>query len=129
MDICIYTRGTGQSRIILGIHVDDQAITGPNKQVIAKFKTELAQELDFTLKITVYCGSTSALSMIKNPVQRQKEKHFNVVYHWVRECFQRKRLLYVHLSGEKQPADMFTKPLPQVTLTKHLKENGFGKIY
>ena len=24
-------------------------------------------------------------TMIKNPVQRQKAKHFNVVYHWVRE--------------------------------------------
>ena len=34
MDTCIYTRGTGQSRIILGIHVDDQAIIGPNKMVI-----------------------------------------------------------------------------------------------
>ena len=44
MDNCIYTRGTGQSRIILGIHLDDQAILGPNKQVIAKFKTELAQK-------------------------------------------------------------------------------------
>ena len=31
-DTCIYTRGTGQSRIILGIHVDDQAIIGPNKR-------------------------------------------------------------------------------------------------
>ena len=28
MDTCIYTRGTGQSRIILGIHLDDQAIIG-----------------------------------------------------------------------------------------------------
>ena len=44
MDTCIYTRGTGQSRIVLGIHVDDQAIIGPNKQVIAKFKQELDAE-------------------------------------------------------------------------------------
>ena len=89
----------------------------------------LLQELGFPVKITVHCDSTSALSMIKNPVQRQKAKHFNVVYHWVRECFSRKRLQYVHLSGDRQPADMFTKPLPQVTLAKHLKEIGFGRIY
>ena len=31
LDTCIYTRGTSQSRIILGIHVDDQAIIGPEK--------------------------------------------------------------------------------------------------
>ena len=41
MDTCIYTRGEGQSRIILGIHVDDQVIVGPNKKVIAEFKMEL----------------------------------------------------------------------------------------
>ena len=44
MDTCIYTRGTGQSRIILGIHVDDQAIIGPNEMVIKQFKEELATE-------------------------------------------------------------------------------------
>ena len=89
----------------------------------------ILQELAFALKIIVHCDSTSTLSMIKNLVQRQKAKNFNVVYHWVRELFQRRRLLYVHLSGDRQPADMFTKPLPQVTLLKHLKEIGFGKIY
>ena len=89
----------------------------------------LLQELHFPLQITVYCDSTSALSMILNPVQRQKAKHFNVVYHWVRECHRRRRLHYVHLSGDKQPADMFTKPLPQATLAKHLKEIGFGRVY
>ena len=44
MDTCMYTRGIGQSRIILGIHVDYQAIIGPNKQVIDQFKGELAKE-------------------------------------------------------------------------------------
>ena len=89
----------------------------------------LLQELGFPVSITVQCDSTSALSMIKNPVQRQKAKHFNVVYHWVRECFSRKRLQYSHLSGDRQPADMFTKPLPQATLAKHLKEIGFARVY
>ena len=41
MDTCIYTRGSGQSLIILGIHVDDQAIAGPNKHVIEQFKQEM----------------------------------------------------------------------------------------
>ena len=89
----------------------------------------LLQELNFPLQITVHCDSTSALSMILNPVQRQKAKHFNVAYHWVRECHQRRRLQYVHLSGDRQPADMFTKPLPQATLAKHLKQIGFGRVY
>ena len=43
MDTCIYI-GTGQSRIILGIHVDDQAFIGPNMQVIKRFKQDSAKE-------------------------------------------------------------------------------------
>ena len=42
MDTCIYTRGIGQSRIIVGIHVDDQVIVGPNSIVIKAFKQELS---------------------------------------------------------------------------------------
>ena len=44
LDTCIYFRGTGLNRIILGIHVDDQAIIGPSIDVIRKFKAELATE-------------------------------------------------------------------------------------
>ena len=43
MDTCLYTRGSGSNRIILGIHVDNQAIAGPNKQVITQFKQEMGQ--------------------------------------------------------------------------------------
>ena len=69
------------------------------------------QELQFPNEIQIYCDSTAALSMILNPVQRQKAKHFNVQYHWVRECHKTGRLMYYHLEGVKQPADMFTKAL------------------
>ena len=44
MDTCIYTRGKGSNRIILGIRVDDQAIViSPNKRVITEFKKEMGQ--------------------------------------------------------------------------------------
>ena len=41
-------------------------------------------EIGFDPNIKVYTDSTAALSMILNPVQRQKAKHFNIQYHWVR---------------------------------------------
>ena len=44
LDTCIYYRGTGLNIIILGIHVDDQAIIGPSIDVIRKFKGKLATE-------------------------------------------------------------------------------------
>ena len=88
----------------------------------------LLQEIGFSQHIKVYTDSTAALSMILNPVQRQKAKHFNVQYHWVRECHQNNRLSYFHLEGVKQPADMLTKALPQASLQRHLHEIGFGRI-
>ena len=88
----------------------------------------LLHEIGFSQHIKVYTDSTAALSMILNPVQRQKAKHFNVQYHWVRECHQNGRLSYFHLEGVKQPADMLTKALPQASLQRHLHEIGFGRI-
>ena len=87
---------------------------------------QLLKEIGYDIGITVYCDSTSALSMIKNPCQREKAKAFLVVYHWVRECHHEGRLRYEHLSGVLQPADMFTKPLPLVTIERHMKTLGFG---
>ena len=80
------------------------------------------------MNITVYCDSTAAIAMIINPVQRQKVTHFLVVYQYVRECNKEKRLRYEFLSRALQPADMFTKPLPYVTLARHMKQLGFGGL-
>ena len=88
----------------------------------------LLHELKMPVQINVHTDSNSALSMIINPVQRQKAKHFNVVYHWVRECHRKGRLRYVHLSGELQPTNMLTKALPQLLLDRHTKFVGFGKV-
>ena len=44
MDTCIYMRGEGDSRIILGIHVDDQVITGPNAMVVKTFKEDMGKK-------------------------------------------------------------------------------------
>ena len=92
------------------------------------FLKQLLFELAYDVHITVYCDSTAAVAMIKNPVQQQKVKAFLVVYHYVRECHKEERLRYEHLSGYLQPADMFTKPLPYVTLSRHMKELGFTGV-
>ena len=42
----IYTRGGCRiGYVMLGIHVDDQAIVGPNKHIIYKFKAKLRLKL------------------------------------------------------------------------------------
>lgn len=65
-------------------------------------------EIGFTQHIRLYIDSTASLSMILNPGQKGKAKHFNAQYHWVRECHKNGRPSYYHLEGVKQPTDMLT---------------------
>ena len=55
---------------------------------------QLLNEIGYDVNITIYCDSTSAIAMIRNPVQRQKCKSFFVVYHAVREYHQLGLLRY-----------------------------------
>ena len=57
MDTCIYMRGEGDSRIILGIHVDDQVITGPNAMVVKTFKEDMGKK--FKVKDLGRCYGSS----------------------------------------------------------------------
>ena len=90
---------------------------------------QLLKEIGYEVAITVYCDSTSAIAMIRNPVQRQKCKSFFVVYHAVRAYHQLGITRYERLSGALQPADMFTKSLPYATLERHMKTLHFGGKY
>ena len=61
----------------------------------------LLQVPKFPHHFRVYTDSPAALSMILNPAQRQKFKHFNVQYRWVRECHKTGRLQWYRLEGVK----------------------------
>ena len=111
-----YNRSTAECEYIAACSVSKECF----------YLKQLLKEIGYDIGITVYCDSTSAISMIKNPVQRQKAKTFLVVYYWVRECHHEGRLRYEHLAGALQPADMFTKPLTLITLEKHMKTLSFG---
>ena len=60
--------------------------TAESEYMAACYLKSVLQELKFPHNVKVYSDSTAALSMIRNPVQMQKAKHFNVQYHSVREC-------------------------------------------
>ena len=54
----------------------------------------------------------SAISLALNPVFHARSKHFEVDYHFIRECVLRKDLAISFVSGKDNLADIFTKPLP-----------------
>ena len=74
--------------------------------------------------LTVYCDSTSAINISKNPVQHSRTKHIDIRYHFIRALVDSGILLLTHVSSESQLADLFTKALDWQTFT-HLR-NAIG---
>ena len=61
--------------------------------------------------MVVYCDNTSAIDISKNPVQHSRTKHIDIRHHFIRELVEEGVVTLVHISTERQLADIFTKPL------------------
>jgi hypothetical protein len=59
----------------------------------------------------LHIDNLSAVKLVKNPVFHRRSKHIDVRYHFVREKYEEGKLLVVHVCGERQVADVLTKPL------------------
>ena len=46
-----------------------------------------------------------------NPVQEKRSKHIDIRYHVVREYVEEKKIVLLHIAGDVNPADIFTKNL------------------
>ncbi|KAL1223477.1 Retrovirus-related Pol polyprotein from transposon TNT 1-94 [Cardamine amara subsp. amara] len=62
------------------------------------------------IEATVYCDSLSAICLAKDQVHRERTKHIDVRYHFSRN---EKRIQVKKVGTADNPADMFTKPVPQ----------------
>lgn len=61
--------------------------------------------------ITIYCDSSSAIKLSKNPVMHGRSKHIDVRFHFLRELTQAGTVKLVHCNTLEQIADVMTKPL------------------
>ena len=57
----------------------------------------------------IHIDSTSAISIIRDPVQHSKTKHIEIRYHFIRDCYEKKLIDLVKIDTLKQSADLFTK--------------------
>jgi hypothetical protein len=60
--------------------------------------------------VPLQCDSTSARSVIKNPVLHSKTKHIEVRYHFLRDNVEKGMITLIHVRTHDQLADIFTKP-------------------
>ena len=61
--------------------------------------------------MVIYCDTSSAIDISKNPVQHSKIKHIEIRYHFIRDLVERKIVCLEYIPTERQNADIFTKPL------------------
>ena len=85
------------------------------------------QLLDYGLrynKIPIFCDNQSAIAMIENPVQHSMTKHISIRYHFIREHVEEGNIELHFVPTDQQLADIFTKPLPEVTFTRLVNDMG-----
>jgi hypothetical protein len=71
------------------------------------------------LKSTIYCDNNAAQTIINGGGNRNKSKHIDVKYHYVKELREQGQFEINRVCSKDNPADLFTKPLPIETLNKH----------
>ena len=64
--------------------------------------------------------------MAINPAHDRRLKHVDILYHFVREYVQEKRISIVYISTDEMIADIFTKPLGRVKFELFCKKLGIG---
>jgi len=64
-----------------------------------------------TAKPILKIDNMSAVKLIRNPAFHGRSRHIEVRYYFVRDKFEEKTLTVEHVAGQKQVADVLTKPL------------------
>ncbi|CAL5368349.1 unnamed protein product [Camellia sinensis] len=66
----------------------------------------------------VYCDSSSAIKLSKNPVLHGRSKHIDVRYHFLRDLTKDETIDLIYCRSEDQVADILTKPLKLAIFVK-----------
>ena len=73
-------------------------------------------------KIKISVDNQGAISLSKNPVNRQISKHIDIKYHFVRDLYT-KSVLDTYCPTEDMVGDVLTKPPTKFKLRKNLMNN------
>jgi hypothetical protein len=68
--------------------------------------------------VQLWCDNQSAIKSMENDMSKARSKHIDIRYHYIREQVRGKRIKVNYCETSKMPADLFTKPLPFVTLDR-----------
>lgn len=59
--------------------------------------------------ISLLCDNQGALALAKNPLYQSRSKHFDILYHWIREKVDDHTILPTYITTSLMLADFLTK--------------------
>jgi hypothetical protein len=66
-------------------------------------------------KVPLLCDNESAIKLANNPVNHSRTKHIDIRHHFLRDHEAKEDIALSHVSTDKQLADIFTKPLDELS--------------
>jgi hypothetical protein len=88
---------------------------------------QLLSDLNYEIKspINIFTDNQSTIKFIENGALKRQTKHIDIKYYFVREAYINKITKYTYISSENMVADILTKPVERVTLSR-CKQHLFG---
>lgn len=78
---------------------------------LKNFLPEIDHEIyDVNECITIYGDNTACIAIAKEPVMHERQKHFDLKLHFIREALYRKELNLKYIDTQINVADLMTKP-------------------
>lgn len=69
-------------------------------------------------KVVIRIDNQSAIALTRNLVFHGRSKHIHRRYHFIRECVENVQVEVEYVQGDKQNADILTKPLGRVRFSE-----------
>ena len=92
----------------------------------AKRVRQLLTELGFNASspTTIYCDNNAAIDWANSVKGLRNAKHMDILFHFVRECVERRVIQIARVDSKDNKADPFTKPLSNELFVKHRESIG-----
>nr|GEU86325.1 retrovirus-related Pol polyprotein from transposon TNT 1-94 [Tanacetum cinerariifolium] len=74
--------------------------------------------------VPIFCDNTSSIAISNNPVLHSRTKHYDIIYHFIKDHILKGDIELHFIPTDYQLADIFTKPLDEPTFTRLKAELG-----
>ncbi|GKC46210.1 hypothetical protein Tco_1063932 [Tanacetum coccineum] len=78
--------------------------------------------------VPIFCDNTSVIAISNNPILHSRTKHIDIRYHFIKDHILKEDIELHFILTKYQLADIFTKPLDELTFTRLKVELGMLNI-